>query len=264
VTAAPFVGSDEYVAFCEGVRRLCQIDLLQYKRNQMERRIRAFAERRGIVRLGEYLTLLSMGTAELDEFLDRVTINVSQLWRNPEQWTTLAATVIPELAEQGRIRAWSAGCSYGAEAYTLAAVLTEHAPTASVEIRGTDIDGRMVARARTGEFSADDARTAPAASLERFFTPDGTGWSAGPELRALCTFETGDLLRMRYPTAAYDLVLCRNTVIYFADHVRDDVHARLAAALRPGGYLMVGSTERIVDPASIGLTGTHHFVYRKH
>ena len=110
--------SDEYVVFCEGVRRLCQVDLLQYKRNQMERRIRSFAARRGIARLAEYLSLLGAQSDELDEFLDRVTINVSQLWRNPEQWSLLSVDVIAELAQRGRIKAWSAGCSYGAEAYT--------------------------------------------------------------------------------------------------------------------------------------------------
>ena len=255
--------ADDYVVFCEGVRRLCQVDLLQYKRNQMERRIRAFAERRGIARLGEYLSLLRARDQELDEFLGRFTINVSQLWRNPEQWDALALRVIPELARSGWIRAWSAGCSYGAEAYTLAAVCAERAPSAHVEILGTDIDSRMVVRATAGEFSADDARSAPPAALERFFQRHARGWSAGPELRRMCSFEIGDLLRMRFPTATYDLVLCRNTVIYFTDDVRDALHARLAAALRPGGFLMVGATERIADPASIGLGGVHHFVYQR-
>src|SRR5439155_25211097 len=86
--------ADEYVLFCEGVRRLCQVDLLQYKRNQMERRIRSFAARRGIARLAEYLSLLGSHSDELEEFLDRVTINVSQLWRNPEQWRLLAGDAL--------------------------------------------------------------------------------------------------------------------------------------------------------------------------
>ena len=255
--------ADEYVAFCEGVRRLCQIDLLQYKRGQMERRIRSFAERRGIVRLTEYLSLLREREDELDEFLDRVTINVSQLWRNPEQWRALAEDVIPQLAARGRIRAWSAGCSYGAEAFTLAAVCAEYAPSARVEIRGTDIDPRMVARAGEGRFTAEDVRSAPPGLLTQFFEPDGEGWRAAAELRRVCTFETGDLLRMPFPAGAYDLVLCRNTVIYFTDDVRDDLHGRLAASLQPGGYLMIGSTERVSRPAEIGLAAARPFVYQR-
>jgi len=255
--------SDEYVAFCEGVRRLCQIDLLQYKRGQMERRIRSFAERRGVVRLAEYLSLLGERPDELENFLDRVTINVSQLWRNPEQWDVLAAEVIPELAAHGRIHAWSAGCSYGAEVYTLAAVCAERAPGIRLEICGTDIDPRMVARAREGRFTSEDARSAPVGTLERFFIRDGNGWKAGAGIRAVCTFETGDLLRMPFPEETYDLVLCRNTVIYFTDAVRDDLHRRLAAAMRTGGYLLVGGTERVARPGDIGLAPTRPFVYRK-
>ena len=255
--------SDEYVLFCEGVRRLCQVDLLQYKRNQMERRIRSFAARRGIARLAEYLSLLGSHSDELEEFLDRVTINVSQLWRNPEQWRLLAGDALPELSQRGRIKAWSAGCSYGAEAYTLAALCRDTFPHVRVEIRGTDIDGRMVGRAREGWFTDEDARTALRPLLERWFEPDGGSWRASEELKRTATFEVGDLLRMPFPTAAYDLVLCRNTVIYFTDDVRDRLHARLAGAIRPGGFLMIGSTERVSQPAAMGLVTTRPFVYRK-
>ena len=256
-------GRDDYVDFCEGVRSLCSVDLLQYKRGQMERRIRTFASRRGTEQLRDYLTLLQGGTDELERFLDRMTINVSQLWRNPEQWERLATVVIPELAEAGRIRAWSAGSSYGAEAYTLAALLLEQLPAGRVSVHGTDIDARMVARAREGVFSADDARTAPRASLERWFEPLEGGWRARHEVRRAVTFETGDLLRMRFPREAYDLVLCRNTVIYFTDTVRDELHTRLVETLRSNGYLLVGSTERVSQPMTRGLESTLPFFYRK-
>ena len=106
---------DEYIEFCEGIHRLSGIDLLQYKRGQMERRLRTLAERRGFGPLADYLAVLGRDAEELDRFLDRVTINVSQLWRNPEQWAMLGRHVVPELAAAGRIRVWSAGCSYGAE-----------------------------------------------------------------------------------------------------------------------------------------------------
>jgi chemotaxis protein methyltransferase CheR len=254
---------DDYLAFCDGVRRLCQVDLRQYKRGQMERRIRSFAARRGATRLGEYLSLLTAEVQELESFLDRMTINVSQLWRNPEQWNVLAREVLPQLADRSRIKAWSAGCSYGAEAYTLAAVCLAHAPTASLEIRGTDIDVRMVERAREGRFSAEDARTAPRAALDRFFEPEGEGWRAASALKQVTRFETGDLLQMPFPSAAYDLVLCRNTVIYFTDEVRDGLHTRLAGAIRAGGYLMIGSTERVSNPPEIGLVPVRPFIYRK-
>jgi chemotaxis protein methyltransferase CheR len=257
---------DEYVAFCEGVRALTQIDLLQYKRGQMERRIRTFAQRRGTTDLLAYLADLKGDRAELETFLDRVTINVSQLWRNPEQWTVLEREVLPELirsAPLGRVRAWSAGCSYGAEAYTLAALFRQLDGGGRAEIVGTDIDRRMVERAKAGRFSDEDARSAARGLLERWFERDGDEWQARRELQSLVRFEVGDLLRMRPRREHWDLVLCRNTVIYFTEEVRDALHERLVASLRPGGYLVIGSTERVSRPRELGLVATHPFTYRK-
>jgi chemotaxis protein methyltransferase CheR len=255
---------DEYVTFCSALRRVCGIDLLQYKRGQMERRIRTFANTRGHGALPEYLAALRRDRGELEKFLDRVTINVSQLWRHPEQFDVLRRDVLPELATTGRIRAWSAGCSYGAEAFTLAAVCKAVVPRANVSITGVDIDGRMVERAREGVFTAADARDVTPGLMDTWFTklPEGR-FEALPALRAMCRFEVGDLLRVQPRPGAYDLVMCRNTVIYFNDDVRDALHARLATALRPGGYLVVGATERVADPADIGLAPTHPFTYRK-
>lgn len=253
---------DEYTAFCEGVRKLCGIDLLQYKRGQMERRIRTFASNRGVTDLGEYLKRLA-DRAELEAFLDRVTINVSQLWRNPTEWDALSRDVLPELMRAGRISVWSAGSSYGAEAYTLAALVLDTVRGARAEILGTDIDPRMVARARDGRFSGEDARSAPPEALSRWFEKDGDEFVARRELKAMVRFEAGDLLRMPFPEGKYDLVLCRNTVIYFTEEVRDALHERLARSIRPGGYFLIGSTERVSRTGDIGLEVVRPFLYRK-
>jgi chemotaxis protein methyltransferase CheR len=258
-------GGDEYEAFCVAFRRVCGIDLLQYKRGQMERRIRSFVATRGEQDLLAYAKTLQTDKAELEKLLDRVTINVSQLWRNPEQWETLEEKILPELAESGRnrVRCWSAGSSYGAEAYTLAAIARRAIPRAAVSILGTDIDARMVQRARSGIFSAQDARDAPTATLAGHFElTDGT-WHASADLKRLVRFEQGDLLRVDPAAGSFDLVLCRNTVIYFNEDVRDALHGRLAASLRAGGRLVVGATERVSEPARHGLASDSPFVYRK-
>jgi chemotaxis protein methyltransferase CheR len=254
---------DDYVAFCEGLRQICGVDLSQYKRPQMERRLRSFFSRKGIDLLTDCLDALRRDTTELDALLDRVTINVSQLWRHPEQWVRLERDVLPELAAAGQVRAWSAGCSYGAEATTLAAVCHQAIPNARVTITGTDIDKRMIERARAGVFSADDARGVDINVMRRAFDSVPEGWRAKDVLRRMMTFELGDLLRLRPPAAGRDLIMCRNTVIYFAEPIRDDLHARLAQALRPGGYLVVGATERVSKPADLGLQMAHPFIYRK-
>ncbi len=255
--------TDDYLAFCEGLRRVCGIDLTQYKRPQMERRLRSYFERRGITRLSDALPELRPGSTELDQLLDRVTINVSQLWRHPDQWEHLTRSVLPELGKSGRVRAWSAGSSYGAEAFTLAAVAKAAIPAANIQILGTDIDRRMVAKASEGLFSDEDARTAPAALMERFFERVHGGWRAKVELRSMTRFEVGDLLRLTPRAASYDLVMCRNTVIYFAEPIRDELHARLADSLRPGGCLVIGATERVANPSELGLSPLHPFIFRK-
>ena len=261
----PAVKHDDYTDFCEGVRRLTGIDLAQYKRPQMERRIRSFADRRGIDSLPRYLQALAADGGALDQFLDRMTINVSQLWRNPEQWEVLEERILPDLAESGRnrVRCWSAGSSYGAEAYTLAAIARRAIPRAQTTILGTDIDARMVERARTGVFSAEDARDAPTATLASHFAMEDGAWKASEALKRMVRFEQGDLLRVNPAAASYDLVLCRNTVIYFNEDVRDALHGRLAASLRSGGRLVVGATERVSEPARHGLDPESPFVYRK-
>ena len=259
--------TDDFVALCEVVRRLCGVDLTQYKRSQMERRVRTFAQRRGTPDLTAYGARLKAEPEELDAFLDRVTINVSHLWRHEDQWNALGRTILPELATRThppRIRCWSAGCSYGAEAFTLAAVAKDSIPHARVEIQGTDLDKRMVERARSGRFTVEDARTAPPTLLQNWFLPaDDGGWQAKPELLRMARFEVGDLLRMPVQAGRYDLIMCRNTVIYFTEEVRDALHARLAAALAPGGYLVVGTSERVADPRALSLTSPFHFIYRK-
>jgi chemotaxis protein methyltransferase CheR len=257
------VAADDYVAFCEGLRRLCGIELSQYKRPQMERRLRSFFARRGYENLTDSLDRLRGDRQLLDDLLDRITINVSQLWRHPDQWTRLESGLLRDLAANGRVRAWSAGCSYGAESYTLAAVCSQTIPGVPVRILGTDIDQRMIARAKTGVFTPDDARSAPAAAMERWFERTPTGWVARQSLRAMTQFEVGDLLKLRPPASSYELIMCRNTVIYFADQIRDELHSRLARALRPAGVLVIGGTERISDASSLGLTAIHPFIYRK-
>jgi chemotaxis protein methyltransferase CheR len=255
---------DDFAALCEVVRKLCGVDLSQYKRAQMERRVRTWAQRRGAPDLIEYGTRLRSEPEELDAFLDRVTINVSHLWRHEDQFEALRRSILPELAPKGRVRIWSAGSSYGAEAFTIAAVCREAVPHVLVEIEGTDLDKRMVARARTAVFTPEDARSAPPRMLERHFDPRPEGgWVAKGELRRMVRFETGDLLRMPVPAERYDVIFCRNTVIYFTEEVRDALHERLAGALAPGGYLVVGTSERVADPRALGLSSPFHFIYRK-
>lgn len=258
------VAADEYLGLCARVHKLSGVDLLQYKRQQMERRIRTWTQRRGTPDLGAYAERLAADPSELEAFLDRVTINVSELWRHPEQFTAVERQILPELAAEGQVRIWSAGCSYGAEAYTLAAICRASSLKADVQIKGTDLDRRMVARAREGVFSEADVRLAPRETIRRYFDPrpDG-GWAAKAEVKRLTSFEVGDLLRMPIRERSNELVFCRNTVIYFNQEARDALHERLVQSMRVGGYLVVGTSERVSNARELGLVSPFPFIYRK-
>lgn len=255
--------TDEYTEFCTGVHRLTGIDLAAYKRQQMERRIRSYMTAQRETSLAAFFDTIRNSPSDRDGFLDHITINVSELYRNPAQYDTLRERVLPALRDSADLRIWSAGCSYGAEAYTLACVVLEElGQNARFEITGSDIDRRIIARAQRGWFSPADVRHVPLSVLKRYFEPGDDGYFARPELRTHVRFVAGDLLRDRYRNG-WDLVLCRNVVIYFNEDPRNDVHRKIAAALRPGGYLMVGSTERVAAAEALGLRYAFPFIYER-
>ena len=257
---------DDFERFCAGIADLIGVDLSLYKRKQMERRARGLASRFGDGTLDGYLETLKTDDEQLDKFMERMTITVSQLWRNNEIFEAIEKDLLPELnANAGvrRLHLWSAGCSYGAEPYTLAAVCLEmrdklnRMPT----IKGSDINPHMIERAKKGFYTDEDARDAPRELLERYFEHVEGGWSAKSELRTMIRFKVEDLFAAK--TDAMDLILFRNVAIHFERERRDRVHQILADALLPGGMLVLGSTEMIVHPAELGLERVRPFVFRK-
>ncbi|MGB0872136.1 MAG: CheR family methyltransferase [Solirubrobacterales bacterium] len=252
--------------FCAGIKQLLGVDLSLYKRNQMERRARGLASRNHVETLTEYLELLKRDATLLDKFMERMTITVSQLWRNTDIFEAIENQILPELDERAggaRLKLWSAGCSYGAEPYTLAAICLE--TRAKLQrlpaIKGTDINPRMIERAKVGWFTDEDARDAPPNLLRKHFERGTGGWTAKPELRQLITFKVEDLFASK--PREMDLILFRNVAIHFERERREQVHAILAGALRPGGVLVLGSTEMIVDPTGLDLERVRPFVFRK-
>ncbi|MGI9540106.1 MAG: CheR family methyltransferase [Miltoncostaeaceae bacterium] len=264
--AADSSKQDEYEQFCAGIERLCGVALSHYRQGQMERRLRTFADRSGFSDLESYLEALERDPDALERFQDRMTINVSELFRNPERFEELERDIIPRLAStpQGRLRAWSAGCSYGAEAYTVAILLSESRQVTKFQIDATDIDKGVLERARAGRFSAQDLRHVGAERLRRWFgeEDDDGGRAADRSLASSIRFGELNLLGDRYPQKC-DLILCRNVVIYFKDDAKDLIYRRFFEALRPGGLLFVGSTERVTGASEMGWEKAGTFFYQK-
>lgn len=253
----------DFASFKRKVKAAYSLDLEAYKRPQMERRLRANMEKCGAKSFTQYYNLMQSNKALLDEFLDRVTINVSELFRNPDQFETLRTKILPELFTANKsLYVWSAGCSYGAEPYSLAVILDEMKPGGLHRIHATDIDDRMLARAREGVFQEAEMRNVTKPRLTKYFTQTPDGYVANDSIKKIIKFSKHNMLEERFQTG-FDLILCRNVVIYFTDETKKALYERFYAAMKPGGYLFVGGTERIADYKTIGFENNIPFFYRK-
>ena len=250
---APELDTVAYDRLAREVRSLLGIDLTQYKPAQVWRRVNGFATARGLRDSDALVARARQDAALKQAFLDMLTINVSEFFRNPEAWDLLAERFLkPVLRDQLSIKIWSAGCSLGYEPFTLAMLAREIAPAKTVRILATDLDETTLTRARKATYSEAQMAGVSEARRARFFRRDEEGWQVKPELQALITFRRHDLLKDPYDKP-YDLICCRNVVIYFTEVAKADLYRRFCEALRPGGLLFLGATESIPNVRAVGL-----------
>ncbi len=252
--SAVMAAENEYAQFKRTVGPLLPVCLDYYKQQQMERRIRDLARKHQAADLRVFGEMLHKDAALLRELEQHITINVSEFFRNPTAFEYLSSGVFPRLLAGGKgVRVWSAGCSYGAEPYTLAMLLHTAAPGLRHSIYATDIDRQMLDKARVGKgFTREDVQNLPTRLRERYVRQDGASYAVAPELLPLIRFDRRDLLRDRI-TGPFDLIACRNVVIYFTDEAKTKLYQSFVDALRPGGYLFIGATEVIGSAAQLGL-----------
>lgn len=273
MTEPGFRDTPDYAEFKNGIFQKTGIDLNQYKQQQMHRRLMNMVERANLKDFMEYFHLLEREPKEFAAFLDRMTINVSELNRNPEKWEEIRTKIVPMLSTGKRgLKIWSAGCSYGAEPYSLAILLDQAAPGGQHTIHATDLDQKILAKAKEGIFNDADVKNLQPAVRERYFgriAPAGNTipgltptYQVKPEIRARVTFKAQNLLCDRFETG-YDLICCRNVVIYFTEEAKDDLYRRFRQSLNPGGILFVGGTERIFNHKEIGFDTPVPFFYRR-
>ncbi len=257
----------DYATFVRRVRRLAGIDLTGYKPEQMRRRLLALAQRHGQPNLTGFAQTMEREPAALNAFKNFFTINVSEFLRDPARWNDLTARVLPELvrgAGARPLKIWSAGCSYGAEPYTVALLLLEQRPTPPFRILATDIDETILARARAGAgYLEHDLRNLDETRLAAAFTREADGsYTVKPALRARVHFQRHDLLG-EAPDGGFDLIVCRNVVIYFTEEAKRVLYKRLFEALRPGGVLFVGGTEVVAGARELGFEPFQTSFYRR-
>jgi chemotaxis protein methyltransferase CheR len=221
-----------------------------YKEKCLRRRIAVRMRARGVHGYAEYSSLLAADPAEYEKLVDTLTINVSKFFRNPEVWDVLEQDVMPELLDlpDDNIDVWSAGTASGEEAYSVAMLALDVAArrghdAGRVRILGTDIDRESLAVAERGTYTDFAMTDIDAAVRDRWFRHEST-WRLAPEPRSLVRFTKLDLMRDPVPERQH-LILCRNVIIYFERSVQEELFRRFHAALRPGGFLVLGKVEAL-------------------
>ena len=227
-----------------------------YKDRLLRRRIAVRMRATGAESYPDYARVLDRDAREYDLLLDALTINVTKLFRNWDVFAALARDVVPALwAGGGPVRAWSAGCASGEEAYSLAILFHRHAaavgddrPAARVSVLGTDIDRRSLAAAERGAYAAAAFDDTPAALREAYFSP-GEPALVDARVRPLVRFARHDLLREPAPAPAFHLIACRNVLIYFSRDTQEALVRSFVDALAPGGFLVLGKVETLLGAA---------------
>ncbi len=253
----------QYQTFIQNIKRKTGIDLSLYKEAQMKRRLTSLYQRRGYQNFGDFYDAIHSDKEILHEFLDRMTINVSEFYRNKERWDVLEKTIYPQLLENNRrLKIWSAACSTGEEPYSLAMVLASHVPLRDMSIYATDLDEGALERAKVGLYGKNSVKNVPQKALNDYFVNDGDHYQVTDDIKRTVTFKQHNLLNDRYQTG-YDLIVCRNVMIYFTEEAKDQIYMNFSKSLKPGGILFVGSTEQIFNPEKYGFESIETFFYQK-
>lgn len=254
----------DYEYLKKAVFDLTKIDLNAYKEKQMKRRIDTLISKNKITGYDNYVAALKKDQRLFEEFVNYLTINVSEFYRNPDQWAIMEKEIIPELiSKYGKnLKIWSAACSTGDEPYSLVMALSRHLPLNNIKIFATDLDKQVIATAKTGLYSAKSVASIPDDLKKKYFTKIGPSYQISDEIKARVDFKEHNLLKDTYPTDCH-MIVCRNVLIYFTEEAKEEVFRKFQKNLKPGGILFIGSTEQIINYKEIGFNRKNSFFYEK-
>ena len=247
----------EFDALLQYLKRSRGFDFTGYKQASLKRRVSRRMQATGMETPGVYTDYLEVHPEEFTHLFNAVLINTTGFFRDPDTWDYLAAEIIPQIGERkltqsGRI--WSAGCASGEEAYTLAMVLgevigAEHL-SGRVKVYATDVDEEALAQARQASYSAHDVETVPQALRDKYFERADQRYVVRQDLRHCVIFGRHDLVQDA-PISRIDLLVCRNTMIYFNTETQARILARFGFALNEGGFLFLGRSEMLLSRGDI-------------
>ena len=236
----------------EYVRDTRAFDYTGYRRPTLVRRFEKRMQAVGATGWAGYRRYLEQHPEEFGELFDAILINVTGFFRDKETWDVVSAEVIPSLVDardaSAPIRVWSAGCSSGEEPFTIsmlfAEALGEETYKRRVKIYATDVDDEALARARDASYTAKELGDVPAELRERYFQPANGGLAFRRDLRRSVVFGRNDLHKDA-PMSRVDLLVSRNTLMYFSPEIQERVLSNFHFALNQGGYLVVGKAETL-------------------
>ena len=251
--------------FKEKAIKILNLNLNGYKIKRVKRRTDSLMRRKNIKDYDEFLNLLKEDVSCRTAYLNHLTINTSEFFRNPENFEYLKENIIPELMEKNqKVKFWSAPCSNGAEPYTLAIIL--HAlglKESQYQIKASDIDSNILETARKGVYNKNSLKNVSENIIKKYFKrlPDEK-YKIKRNIAKDISFEKKDLIKESYKKN-WDLILCRNFFIYLTKKVKGKLTQKFVKALKPGGYLFLGNTEFIFKPKKYNLEKEHSSFYKK-
>lgn len=254
----------DYEYFKKAIFDLTKIDLNAYKEKQMKRRIDTLIAKHSIKGYDKYIDTIKKDKKLFEEFVGYITINVSEFYRNPEQWVMLDKEVFPELIKKNgkSLKIWSAACSTGDEPYSLVMALSRFMPLNQIRILATDLDKQVIEKAKMGLYNEKSLAGVPKDLKEKYFEKVGGSYRILDEVKKCVTFSQHNLLKDSYPTDC-DLIVCRNVLIYFTEEAKDEVFGKFYKVLKSGGVLFIGSTEQIMNYKDFGYIRRSSFFYQR-
>jgi len=253
----------DYPLFTKLIKEKTNIDLTLYKETQMKRRLTSLRDKRGYDQFESYYHAIVNDQVLMEEFLDKMTINVSEFFRNAKRWEVLEKEILPELLKRNpHLRIWSAACSTGDEPYSIAMILSQLTDLKNVSILATDIDEKILERAKKGIYTERALKEVPERLKRRYFTYKDSLYTINDKLKKSITFKAHNLLHDPYPKG-FDLIVCRNVMIYFTSEAKEQIYHQFSDSLVNEGVFFVGSTEQIFTPEKYNLELLQTFFYQK-
>jgi len=239
-------------------------DFAGYKRSSLTRRVTKRMEKMGVQSFAEYKDYLEAESAEFIELFNTILINVTKFFRDPQAWEFLEREILPKIIQNKSanqpVRVWSVGCASGEEAYTIAMLLAETLGKEQFRTRAkiyaTDVDEEALTQARHATYTPEDLQEVPSELKGKYFDFIANKHVFSKDLRRSIIFGVNDAVQ-NAPISRLDLLICRNTLMYFTSETQNRILARFHFALNDEGYLFLGRAEtmptraRLFAPANL-------------